>query len=86
VAEVGQLPVYPAERVRSTPDPLPIDVGGVSGSLPPNDYAARDHSVSQTYDITLVGRRVTVVNGKGSSDEVIPWITVAKSAQTRPYQ
>jgi hypothetical protein len=54
--------------------PLPVDVGGVYGFLPPNEHAARPAGEWQTYDITLVGRRVTVVlNGRTViADQVIP--------------
>lgn len=41
--------------------PLDEDLGGVYGFLWPNEYAALGPDRWQTYDITLVGRRVTVV-------------------------
>ena len=41
--------------------PLDEDIGGVYGFLWPNEYAATGADRWQTYDITLVGRRVTVV-------------------------
>lgn len=58
-------------------EPRPVDVGGVYGFLPPNENAARAPGEWQTYDITLVGRRVTVVlNGRTViADQVIPGIT-----------
>ena len=55
----------------------PHDIGGVYGLLSPNENAARAPGEWQTYEITLVGRRVTVVlNGKPViADQVIPGIT-----------
>ncbi len=52
-------------------------IGGVYGFLVPNENAAKGPGVWNTYDITLVGRRVTVVlNGKTViNDQVIPGIT-----------
>jgi hypothetical protein len=52
----------------------PHDIGGVYGLLPPNENAALAAGEWQTYEITLVGRRVTVVlNGRGVIvDQVIP--------------
>jgi hypothetical protein len=45
--------------------PWPDEMGAVYGLLPPNEAAANPAGEWQTYDITLVGRRVTVVlNGK----------------------
>ena len=51
--------------------------GGVYGFLPPNEMVAKDPGEWQSYDITLVGRMVTVVaNGtKIISDQLIPGIT-----------
>ncbi|AHG93488.1 protein of unknown function DUF1080 (plasmid) [Gemmatirosa kalamazoonensis] len=50
------------------------EVGGVYGFLAPIEDAARAPEEWQTYDITLVGRRVTVVlNGKTViADQLIP--------------
>lgn len=52
-------------------------LGGVYGFIPPNENAAKPAGEWQTYDITLVGRRVTVVlNGKSVITEAtIPGIT-----------
>lgn len=49
----------------------------IYGFLPPNEMAAKDPGEWQTYDITLIGRTVTVVaNGKMViCDTVIPGIT-----------
>ena len=54
--------------------PLAIDIGGVYGFLPPNEIAATGPGQWQTYEITLVGRRVTVVlNGRTIiADQLIP--------------
>ena len=58
-------------------EPASVHVGGVYGFLPPNEHAARAPGEWQTYDITLVGRRVTVVlNGRTViADQTIPGIT-----------
>jgi hypothetical protein len=55
----------------------PHDIGGVYGFLSPNENAARAPGEWQTFDITLVGRRVTVVlNGRTIiGDQIIPGIT-----------
>jgi hypothetical protein len=52
-------------------------LGGIYGFLTPNEMVAKDPGEWQTYDITLIGRRVTVVaNGKTIiSDQIIPGIT-----------
>ena len=49
-------------------------IGGVYGFLEPNQNAARAPGEWQSYDITLVGRRVTVVlNGRTViADQIIP--------------
>ena len=54
--------------------PLPVHIGGVYGMLWPNENAATGPNQWQTYDITLVGRRLTVVlNGKTViNDQIIP--------------
>lgn len=54
--------------------PWPDDIGGVYGFLWPNQNAATGPGRWQTYDITLVGRRVTVVlNGRTIiADQLIP--------------
>jgi hypothetical protein len=55
----------------------PLNIGGVYGFLPPNENASKGPGEWQTYDITLVGRRVTVVlNGRAViTDAAIPGIT-----------
>lgn len=58
-------------------EPLPVHLGGVYGFLTPNENVSKGPDVWQTYDITLIGRRVTVVlNGKTIiGDQTIPGIT-----------
>lgn len=67
-------------QIEDTPKrdfPLSVDVGGVYGFLTPNEIATTGPGQWQTYDITLVGRRVTVVlNGHTIiANEIIPGIT-----------
>jgi hypothetical protein len=54
-----------------------LDVGAIYGLVAPNENAATGPGTWQTYDITLIGRRVTVVlNGHTIiADQVIPGIT-----------
>jgi hypothetical protein len=58
-------------------EPSSIYLGGIYGFLTPNEDAAKAAGEWQTYDITLIGRRVTVVaNGKTIiCDQIIPGIT-----------
>ena len=58
-------------------EPSSTYFGGVYGFLTPNEMVAKPAGEWQTYDITLVGRRVTVVaNGKAIIvDQIIPGIT-----------
>ncbi len=58
-------------------EPSSIYLGGVYGFLSPNEMVAKAPGEWQTYDITLVGRRVTIVaNGKSIiTDAIIPGIT-----------
>ncbi len=58
-------------------EPSSIYLGGIYGFLTPNENPAKVAGEWQTYDITLVGRRVTVVaNGKTViCDAIIPGIT-----------
>jgi Domain of Unknown Function (DUF1080) len=60
-----------------TLEPQSVHLGGVYGFLVPNENVSKGPDVWQTYDITLVGRRVTVVlNGKTIiGDQTIPGIT-----------
>jgi hypothetical protein len=60
-----------------TSEPLPVHLGGVYGFLVPNENVSKGPDVWQTLDITLIGRRVTVVlNGKTIiADQTIPGIT-----------
>ena len=58
-------------------EPLDDRFAGVYGFIEPNAMAAKPAGEWQTYDITLIGRRVTVVaNGKTViCDQTIPGIT-----------
>ena len=58
-------------------EPLDDHFGSVYGLLPPNEMVAKDTSEWQSIDITLIGRRVTIVaNGIAIiTDQVIPGIT-----------
>jgi hypothetical protein len=58
-------------------EPSSVLLGGIYGFLTPNENAAKAPGEWQSYDITLVGRRVTVVaNGKTViCDAIIPGIT-----------
>jgi hypothetical protein len=58
-------------------EPSSIYLGGIYGFLTPNENVAKVPGEWQTYDITLVGRRVTVeANGKTViCDAIIPGIT-----------
>ena len=65
------------EEERRDREPALVDIGGVYGFLAPTSYAARPPGAWQTFDITLVGRQVTVVlNGRTVvAGQVIPGIT-----------
>ena len=58
-------------------EPLSTFFGGIYGFITPNEMAAKAPGEWPTYDVTLVGRRVTVVaNGKKIiTDQIIPGIT-----------
>jgi hypothetical protein len=58
-------------------EPYDDQFSGIYGFLPPNEMVAKDPGEWQSYDITLIGRRVTVVaNGVSViNDQVIPGIT-----------
>jgi len=64
------------EDNKGTP-PSSIYFGGVYGFLTPNEMAVKSPGVWQTFDITLIGRRVTIIaNGKEViCDQIIPGIT-----------
>jgi hypothetical protein len=59
------------------PEPASVHMGGVYGFLAPNENASTGPDTWQAFDITLVGRRVTMVlNGKTIiADQTIPGIT-----------
>jgi hypothetical protein len=58
-------------------EPRSVDMGAIYGFLVPNENASKGPGAWQTFDITLVGRRVSVVlNGKTIiCDQTIPGIT-----------
>jgi hypothetical protein len=58
-------------------EPLKDYLGAIYGFLPPSEMVAKDPGEWQSYDITLVGRMVTVVaNGKTIiCNQEIPGIT-----------
>ena len=58
-------------------EPTSTYFGGVYGFLTPNEMAIKAPGEWQSFDITLVGRRVSVVaNGKAIiTDQIIPGIT-----------
>jgi hypothetical protein len=58
-------------------EPWDDQLGGVYGLLSPNEMVAKDAGEWQTYDITLIGRRVTIVANGATiiNDQVIPGIT-----------
>lgn len=58
-------------------EPSDVEFGGIYGFLEPNEMAAKSAGEWQEYDITLIGRRVTVVaNGiTVINDQAIPGIT-----------
>lgn len=58
-------------------EPWDDQLGGVYGLLSPNEMVAKEAGEWQTYDITLIGRRVTIVANGATiiSDQVIPGIT-----------
>jgi hypothetical protein len=60
-----------------TSEPRPGDMGAIYGFLVPNEKVTTGPDTWQTFDITLVGRRVTVVlNGKTIiADQTIPGVT-----------
>lgn len=58
-------------------DPLDDQFGSIYGLLPPNEMVAKEPGEWQTYDIVLIGRRVTIIaNGIAViTDQVIPGVT-----------
>ncbi|MFN5421718.1 MAG: DUF1080 domain-containing protein [bacterium] len=58
-------------------EPASVLFGGIYGFITPNEMAAKSPGEWQSYDVTLIGRRVTVVaNGKKIiCDQIIPGIT-----------
>jgi len=58
-------------------EPSNVGIGGIYGYITPNQSFSTGPDTWQTYDITLIGRRVTVVaNGKTIiCDQLIPGLT-----------
>ncbi len=58
-------------------EPSDIYFGGVYGFLEPNQMAAKNAGEWQTYEITLIGNRVTIIANGNSviTDQTIPGIT-----------
>jgi len=58
-------------------EPSDVFFGGIYGFIEPNEMAAKDAGAWQSYDVTLIGRRVTIVaNGIAIvTDQTIPGIT-----------
>ena len=58
-------------------EPSPVDLGGVYGFISPSEQVAKEPGEWQVYDITLVGRMVTIIaNGKKIvCNQEIPGIT-----------
>lgn len=58
-------------------EPLSTYFGGIYGFLTPNEMTAKSPGEWQSFDITLIGRRVSIVaNGKAIiTDQIIPGIT-----------
>ena len=72
-------------------EPSDIEFSGVYGFLPPNEMMARPAGEWQSYDIVLIGRRVTIIaNGVPViMDQVIPGMTGGaidnKEAEPGPF-
>ncbi len=58
-------------------EPSDILLGGIYGFLTPNEMVAKSAGEWQAYDITLIGRRVSVVANGATiiNDQIIPGIT-----------
>jgi len=58
-------------------EPMSTLFGGIYGFLTPNEIVAKSPGEWQSFDITLIGRRVSIVaNGKAViTDQIIPGIT-----------
>ncbi len=71
----GRYEVQVADNKGSEPDNIMF--GGLYGFLTPNEMVAKSAGEWQAYDITLIGRRVTIIaNGKTIiNDQIIPGIT-----------
>lgn len=73
----GRYEVQVIDTKSGDPEPINNQFSAIYGFLPPNQMTAKDPGQWQTYDITLIGRMVTLVaNGKTViCNQVIPGIT-----------
>ncbi|HEY4197073.1 MAG TPA: DUF1080 domain-containing protein [Mucilaginibacter sp.] len=73
----GRYEIQIIDTKSGEPEPINNQFSSVYGFLPPNKMMAKDPGVWQSYDITLVGRMITLVaNGKMViCNQVIPGIT-----------
>ena len=73
----GRYEVQVIDTKSGDPEPVNNQFSSIYGFLPPNKMMAKNPGEWQSYDITLVGRMVTIVaNGKTViCDQVIPGIT-----------
>jgi hypothetical protein len=73
----GRYEVQIIDTKSGAPEPINNQFSAIYGVLPPNQMMAKDPGQWQTYDITLIGRLVTVVaNGRTViCKAVIPGIT-----------
>ena len=73
----GRYEVQVIDTKSGDPEPINNQFSAIYGFLAPNQMTAKDPGEWQTYDITLVGRMVTIVaNGKTViCNQIIPGIT-----------
>lgn len=73
----GRYELQVIDTKSGDPEPINNQFSSIYGFLPPNKMMAKNPGEWQSYDITLVGRMVTIVaNGKTViCDQVIPGIT-----------
>jgi hypothetical protein len=73
----GRYEVQVIDTKSGDPEPVNNQFSSIYGFLPPNKMTAKNPGEWQSYDITLVGRMVTIIaNGKTVIyDQVIPGIT-----------
>jgi hypothetical protein len=73
----GRYELQVIDTKSGDPEPINNQFSSIYGFLPPNKMMAKNPGEWQSYDVTLVGRMVTIVaNGKTViCDQVIPGIT-----------